>query len=185
MRVSRLTHRLAAQPPQGRRRLHTLRYAAETNVHPSTASDPPRRLFNRDVTLTSSLRVHCSSDFGVKSATQGQGGLSMALEPTRACADAWAPGLRTADARRSARDGTRRGAVGASSAAAAGRVRRARTAEVQCNRDARCALAVRHCGRRAGAHWQAGPSRAAAVLQVRAGARVCGLPTGGALHAAL
>jgi hypothetical protein len=64
----------------------------------------------------------------------------MALEPTRACAaahDAWDYELPMHAALRE--KASRRGAVGAS---VAGRVRRARTAEVQCN--TRCA--VSHCG---------------------------------------
>jgi hypothetical protein len=166
VRVSRLllvTHRLAAQPPGPeldgaaiRRRDQRTPWAAR----PLT----PRagRLFN--VTLTSSLRVHCS-DFGVKSATQargqglglGLGGLSMALEPTSTESPAHVLPWQLEHtmrgttncrcrraARRSARDSTRRGAVGAS-AAAAGRVRRARTA-AEMQRNARCAVRHWHCG---------------------------------------
>ena len=97
----------------------------------------------RLLTPRADYQFQSSSDFGVKSATQGQGGRSMTLEPTlesAAAHDACDYELPMHVALRE--KASRRGAVGASGASVPGRVRRARTAEVQCN--TRCA--VSHCG---------------------------------------
>jgi hypothetical protein len=118
LRVSRSTHRLAAQLPRVGR--HLMRRQDQRT---------PQR--GRLLTPRADYQFQSSSDFGAELAAQRQGGRSMTLEPTRESAaahDAWDYELPMHAALRE--KASRRGAVGASGASVPGRVRRARTAEV-------------------------------------------------------